>query len=276
MKRFEEEFEINRMVERRLSLLRAKLRDFETLYEGMPEGNLLIAPGTNVDSYRYYMRQSPHDKQGIYLDRHQAEIKKKLAEKKYVEKLIKNVKSEITMLEKVNKLNISDSIVGTFSNLNPGVRKLIDPVNVDSETYVDMWLGETYEGLGFDENDTSELYSGKNERMRSKSEVLIANALIKRGIPYKYECPVTIGGGMVLYPDFTILDIKNRKVKYWEHLGKMSDMSYVSRNMWKLDEYKKVGIYLGINLFVTYESMQKALGTGEIDKVIEAMLGMDF
>ena len=218
------------------------------------------------------MRQSPHDKQGIYLDRHQAEIKKKLADKKYVEKLIKNVQSEIAKLEKVNKLNISDSIVETYKELNPGIKALIEPVNVDDETFVNMWLSETYEGLGFDENDTSELYSGKNERMRSKSEVLIANALIKRGIPYKYECPVTIGGGMVLYPDFTILDIKNRKVKYWEHLGKMGDMSYVSRNMWKLDEYKKVGIYLGINLFVTYESMQKALGTGEIDKVIEAIL----
>lgn len=96
--------------------------------------------------------------------------------------------------------------------------------------------------------------------------------LLRKGIPYKYECPITIRNGENLYPDFTILDVKRRRVVYWEHLGRMGDMSYVSRNIWKLDEYKKVGVLLGINLFVTFESGTSPLGTNEILRVINEII----
>lgn len=71
--------------------------------------------------------------------------------------------------------------------------------------FAKSWLDEGFRGLGFDERDTTEFFSEKGERMRSKSEVLIANALYKRGIPYKYECPVLLPSGIMKYPDFTVL-----------------------------------------------------------------------
>ena len=108
--------------------------------------------------------------------------------------------------------------------------------------------------------------------MRSKSEVLTANTLNKMNIVYKYECPVGRINGELLYPDFTVLDLKRRKVKYWEHLGRMDDAEYVNRNLWKLKKKKKIDIRLGLNLFLTYESGSNPLGTNEINNVIQSII----
>lgn len=270
--KYEEEFNINELVDKRIIELTNKLVKFAHMLEKYPDGKLLVAPGSTSNSYRYYNRQSPKDKQGVYLDKNQQKLKKQLAEKKYIEKLIKNIKIEIKELERIRKINLNDSIIRSYTELTPGIQKIITPYNIDTETLINIWQNELYEGLGFDESDSSEHFSEKGERMRSKSELLIANALFSKGIPYKYECPVTLANGRIVYPDFTILNVKQRKVKYWEHLGKMGDMTYVERNIWKLDEYKKTGIYLGINLFITYEYGQRQLGTSEINKVIDAII----
>ena len=267
-------FDILDTVEKRLSYLYDLRDEMEKRYSKFPEGNLHVAPGKSPESFRYYLRESPHDKLGKYLDKSKTLEKQQFATKKYLEKLLKNIQSEITKLEKVQSLNISDSIIDTYLNLNPGVKILIDPVNIDDKLFCDIWKRTPYNGLSFDEKDTSAFYSEKGERMRSKSEVLIANALNRAGLEYKYECPVSRKNGENLYPDFTILDEKRRRIVYWEHLGKMGDTSYVMRNIWKLDEYKHMGIYLGINLYVTYENGTNALGTDDISRTIANIQGL--
>ena len=51
----------------------------------------------------------------------------------------------------------------------------------------------------------------KIERRGGKS---IGNALNDHGIAYKYECPLALKNGVVIHPDFTILDPKNRREIY--------------------------------------------------------------
>lgn len=111
-----------------------------------------------------------------------------------------------------------------------------------------MWEAVTYKGLEFDAEDKTEFYTKRGERVRSKSEILIANTLNDNNIPYRYECPVEVDIGKKLYPD------------------------YVVHNMWKFNEYKKAGLVLGINLFVTYETSAMPLGTGEIERLISLFL----
>jgi len=270
-KYFNSEFNISERLDQRLMYLERLRDEIKKEYDKMPKGNLLVAPGTSSTSFRYYLREETTDKMGVYLKAGQEKTKKKYATKKYYLRLLKEIDKEIVCLKRMVSINTEDSIISTFNKLNPGITKFIEPVNIDNETFVKMWLAEEYKGLGFDANDTSSFYSDKNERMRSKSEVLIANALIRRNIPYKYESPIALANRQKLYPDFTILDVKNRKVKYWEHLGKMGDMVYVARNIWKLDEYKKMNIRLGINLHVTYENGINAIGKEDIDYTIEAI-----
>ena len=57
----------------------------------------------------------------------------------------------------------------------------------------------------------------KGELVRSKSELLIADMYYSLGIPYKYEAGVKLRGGIVRYPDFTLLRVRDRKEFYHEH-----------------------------------------------------------
>lgn len=262
-------FNISNDINNRISYLESSKLKLENILEKLPEGNLLVSPGNTRNSFRYYNRKSPKDKCGEYLTKKDTKLKTKLATKKYIKIALKNISYEIKILNRVQKMKLSDSLVDTYKELNPGIKKLIEPIAVDDETFVKNWLDIPYEGLGFSENDKTEYFSNRGERMRSKSEVAIANYLIDNGIPYKYECPIIRANGEKFYPDFTILDVKRRRIVYWEHFGRMGDMSYVSKNIWKLDEYKKMGINIGINLYISFESEFAPMGSNEPLKIIK-------
>lgn len=60
--------------------------------------------------------------------------------------------------------------------------------------------------------------------VRSKSEVIIANILFDRHIPYEYEKMLSAPDGSCYLPDFTIT--WNGVEYYWEHLGLLGDEGY--------------------------------------------------
>ena len=78
--------------------------------------------------------------------------------------------------------------------------------------------------------------------MRSKSEVIISNALREYNIPYLYEKPVTLGKEVTVYPDFTILKLKERRE------------------------------IMGINLITTFETKEVPLDVRVVRSKIEAYL----
>ena len=151
------------------------------------------------------------------------------------------------------------------------VKKLITPVDVSDEDYIREWMEETYEGKPIP--DYLPFWETKRkERVRSKSELNIANALADRGIPYKYECPLQLSNGETVYPDFTVLNVKKRKVLYWEHRGMMDDKEYAKGAVLRLKELMKEGLFVGEELIITEETSANPLGTNEIDAVIRRFL----
>jgi hypothetical protein len=67
------------------------------------------------------------------------------------------------------------------------------------------------------------------DMLRSKSEVIIANMLHERGVPFLYERPLFAGDGTLRLPDFTVTWAG--KTYYWEHLGRLDDADYAEA--WK-------------------------------------------
>ena len=248
------EFEINQQIEKRIAYLEKVKVDVKGKIVRLPEGDISAYKGSAPNSFRYYRRNSRKDKHGEYLGKTKSKER-----------------NELSKLKRIRSVKLNDSIVQTYSSLNPGIKRLISPINVDDRSFAEIWSAESYDGLKFEEYDNSQFFSYKGERMRSKSEVLIANALLNKGIPYKYEYPLQLSNGKIKYPDFTILNLRERKIKYWEHLGKMGDVDYISYNLKKLEEYKNEGIVLGDNLIITMESGSMPLSTRNIDKIIECL-----
>jgi hypothetical protein len=71
--------------------------------------------------------------------------------------------------------------------------------------------------------------TGRNELVRSKSEVIVADALADvlepLGLSYGYEIPLTFAGEHPRRPDFTI-QRPGRPTVYWEHLGMLDLAGY--------------------------------------------------
>lgn len=108
----------------------------------------------------------------------------------------------------------------------------------------------------------------KDELVRSKSEVLIADMYYEMGIPYRYEAELDLNNGKKKYPDFTLLKTSTRETLYHEHLGLMDDEEYREANLAKLKEYRKNGIYPGKNLILTYEAEGHYLNIKDVRKVV--------
>ena len=48
-------------------------------------------------------------------------------------------------------------------------------------------------------------------------------------------------------------------------------MTYVENNVRKLQMYENNGIYIGVNLFITFETATKPLNTKELDKMLQCI-----
>jgi len=83
--------------------------------------------------------------------------------------------------------------------------------------------------------------TSRGEMVRSKSEIIIADHLARRGVEYAYERPLTIDG-VTKYPDFTVEDMESGITVYWEHCGMLHVPSYQRRWEEKLAWYKANGI----------------------------------
>jgi hypothetical protein len=73
--------------------------------------------------------------------------------------------------------------------------------------------------------------------LRSKSEVIIANMLHERSIPFRYEQPLFAGDGTLRLPDFTIAWAG--KTYFWEHLGRLDLVDYAEEWKQKRAWYKR-------------------------------------
>lgn len=109
--------------------------------------------------------------------------------------------------------------------------------------------------------------TARGELVRSKSEVIIADALYYNGLAYEYE-PVLVLEGKVKRPDFKITDADTGEEWYWEHCGMMSDAKYAKRWYDKEKFYAKHGIVRGENLIVTEEYASEGLDSQKINELI--------
>jgi exodeoxyribonuclease V alpha subunit len=99
--------------------------------------------------------------------------------------------------------------------------------------------------------------------VRSKSEVIIANMLFERDMPFNYESPLFAPDGTFVLPDFTVK--AQGQEWYWEHVGMLHDESY--RNRWETKKQWYDEHFPG-RLVTTFESHE--LST-EASKVIESL-----
>lgn len=150
----------------------------------------------------------------------------------------------------------TDLFADVFKDEGPDLRPQI--VEVNGKFYEEKMIHRTVRG----------------ELVRSKSEVIIANALHYNKLDYEYE-PEIVLEGKVKRPDFKVEDYDTGIVWYWEHCGMMSDPNYKKRWEDKKKFYEKNGIVEGKNLIVTYDDEKGGLDSDLIQRIIEKTFDLE-
>lgn len=100
--------------------------------------------------------------------------------------------------------------------------------------------------------DELTIRTDKGLAVRSKSELIIANVLDMRQIPYQYEAALELSG-KIKYPDFTMRRLSDGALIVWEHFGLLSDAGYRQQVKRKIALYAENGYFPYENLICSYE-----------------------
>ena len=171
-----------------------------------------------------------------------------------------------------------------------------------SEGYARKWQNRNNlvkKGRTHKKDDYHKYKTLRGEYVGSKSEVIIADRLFAKGIPYHYEVAFTpeatidtsrpvidefgrvVGYEVIgfspdsfdtLHPDFYVLNKRTRKAYFWEHLGKMDDPEYCRKNLNRFMRILDAGYVIGEDILVTHEDSRNPLKIESIDRIIEKYL----
>ena len=267
-----------------LSILKQSIYDLSALVENISNSPSLEIAGSLVSrnqhgKKRLFKRLTGSEDQYLF-DRKTIRL---LATKAYALKLDKAAKLESKQIERCIRILESDKnkdgvdiadIDSVFGRLPEYVRSNTTPSIATDDGYADSWQRESYNSRW--KKDTDVIYeTPRGEKVRSKSEWIIASMLHEAGVPYRYEeiVPLNAEVGVFLHPDFTVLNKRTRKVYYWEHFGKMGDPEYIENSfMPKINDYYNFGFLPGDRLLMTFESKGSPLDTTQVKRLIERFL----
>jgi len=234
----------------------------------MPEGSLRLSKSKE---YIQYYHCTEENKLGKYIVKGNDELIQTLAQKSYDEKLLQLAEKRLKQIDRLLKDYEDDEIEEIFKKEHIERQRLIQPVEPTWDQRVKMWRDEEYQGKGFQEGIPL-ILTDRGERVRSKTEKIMADYFYRKGIVYKYEQPIYLKGLGTVYPDFTFFSKRVDGEMYWEHCGMIDSPEYARKMVRKIEMYEKNGIFPGERLILTYETEQSILGTEKIAQMVERYL----
>ena len=252
----------------RLSKLQAQRDYLRHKLSTFPEGELSIQK--NGSYHRWIIKT---EEQKTYCPKSNRSLAEIMALKKYYSLLLLEVEEELSLLTSYkNKLSYAShskelSASDLLSEASPYYELLQTHFAKNKlPVSVQKWCAEVYEtNNSHPENLIHTTLAG--HKVRSKSEVIIANLLYTNGIPYRYEAALILNE-MTIYPDFTILHPTSQQLFYWEHFGMMDKNNYCDAACNKLKSYCYNGIYPSMQLITTYETGKVPIRSEQVQQII--------
>lgn len=289
-----------------LSSLQAKAEELLAAIEvktrnlkNAPEGRLRISQRKSGTYYYHVTGSSPE--WGDYLPQTESKSIAQLVQKEYDQTVLAEMQRELKAIDRFLKSYHPENLQQVYSSMLPARRKLVQLLRLPDEEYASRWLSVKYKGKPFAEG-SPELVTSRGERVRSKSEIIIADTLDRLKIPYRYEFPHQLkvrrnsrgrgdalhnplgnkqDGGrqhdssrrtVTFHPDFTCLNLRTRREFIWEHFGRMDDPEYIAETLGKFETYTANGIFPGDGLIFTMETQDRPLNPTTVEALAKRFL----
>lgn len=261
---------IETMLKEELKQLQNIIKEANKRLQNVPNGRLRVSNKKTHREYYYIENENNRKENGRYIKSKEIDLARKIAQRDYDSALVRCLSERKNSIEKFLKKYTHNSVNTVYDSTNVYRKELLETIYISDEEYIRQWEMVEYEGKAIHE-DMQYFITEKGEKVRSKSEKIIADKLYMMGIPYRYEYPLILNDNIMVYPDFTILKMPERKEVYLEHFGMMDDINYVDTALFKMNSYEKNGIYLGVNLFITYETGRKPLNTKNLNEMFRLL-----
>ncbi len=198
-----------------------------------------------------------------------SQMQKRLLKKKIAEKKIKIYHNNIPLLKNLHDFYLSTDYEDLMQSFPSHYSHLLK-AKVSKE--IDAYLQESYERCPYYPQQLNHR-TCYNDFVRSKSEVIIANALYSYGIPFHYEEALFFNdySQKPFYPDFTIL-LPHHRFLYWEHWGLLTKEHYCRTNTEKLLTYQEHDLLIGQNLIITQDDSHGNCQSHIVYDTIEKMI----
>ena len=250
--------QIKEILERMLADLQNQLQKANNELAGSPTGSLVkVKRGKGYTIFRVYSDQGKRVRKVITQNE---EMINALARKVYL-------KAEADILQRDIEaasafLQIYEEPV--FDNIIRHIPERFLHYKL-TEDDPDSWATQPYRRSGYMPERKVHTTS-RGLRVRSKSELLIAEKLYEHGIPFRYEQILTIDG-IDYAPDFTARGSDGAAI-YWEHCGLTSNRGYMRKHWQKMQIYAEAGITPWKNLIVTYDDENGLLDLRTVESEI--------
>lgn len=238
----------------------------------MPKGHLNVRHDLKQPGYVWVRQRPDGSGGGSRYERKsitgRTQLVHQLARKKYLETSIRLLSEEIDRTNRFLKSSRPPTPDNVLELLPRAYKSLPEEMFFPARTAAGRWAAGAYKqnSLYLEEKIHT---TGRGLKVRSKSELFIADKLDMYGLLFQYDAMIYFEDH-AFSPDFTIPTTDG--MRYWEHCGRMDEPHYRSRNKWKLTMYEKMGIVPWKNLIITYDSEDGGLNVGIIDAEIKNKL----
>ncbi len=252
---------------------------YSNIIRNSPDGRLMHQK--NHDHDQFLLLSSENGVRKRVCITKDEEMKRNLAQKEFAEKALKIIKANADALrEAADKMvpfdpgEIINNMAKAYAMLPEdyffGRDKLSFAACVDEDLtakirrHEEWWKKPYKEYWGYPQYKTKT--TSRGQKVRSISELLIAEKLYEYSIPFHYEEEFE-KDGKTFAPDFTF-EGKGYECFYLDYFGMMENNQYAKRNILKLDDYYNAGLIPGDNLIIVFD-YNGIVNAGMVKAIIE-------
>lgn len=267
------------IITNQLAYIDTEIANISKLIKTLPQGKL------SFYQYGKYIRWVQiYNNKKITISKKKREFAHKLLYQEYLSSKLSDLyfeKSQLkTCLETIASYNSNEitfwnkKLINTFLNPSTFLHKYI---NTELSEYSSAFsqFDDSWNNLPYIKNTQYPeqlLYpSISGNKLRSKSEVIIDQALYFNKVDYRYECQLCLEG-INVYPDFMAISLSSKQLIIWEHLGMMDEPHYINCAINKIKLYIRNGYVPGINLILTSETNLTPLNPLLVNDLIKHFL----
>lgn len=237
--------------------------------DAAPKGFLRTSKSNGT--LQFYIEDDKESSRRVYVSKKDLSSARKIAQRDYDKKMLQSTEKLIDATERFLSCYDKFNLMEVQKNFPKNRRGLLTPDILLDNEFIELWQNEPFEGKNLSE-ETPMLETANGIMVRSKSELLIADALDKYHVPFRYECPMTLKRNIVVYPDFTCLNVRTRSEVVWEHFGMMDDADYSAKTALKMRSYENSGLLLGKQIVFTMETRNQPLNSKYAEQIVKRYL----